>query len=371
MNTAAICLQSFPLSRTLPSTVVALAFDNRCIMPFSADQKRIFDEAYSKACKLQNGDKLVSLMYLMLKIAREANMGRDMQVHPKQMGIHPKNRSGKKMVPTTMQKKGNKITNVGFAKALCGTDRAVAFEVNPMSKHIEDHTIATTSASKKIGKYSKGMVIGGSCGCGHLNQWLAAVGDGAETSYADLCDNGETTISKHLVTKGNVEYDDAIQNGIVWFMLKWELERDYKELPSITQRGLNVEHHVGEGLLTFIDPCRFYFCVSPFISHKFRLLSVNIPSHSHFVAFIVSIRSVIKQFCMKSDRVKYIYQENRGTSSYCSQPRKPLSHRVLGRSLIGMPFSAQWQRLSRHASMISQLIASSFRSTAAAKTTSI
>ena len=218
-------------------------------MPFTPDAKRIFDETYKKACALNSGDKLVSLMYLMLKLLREAQMGRDTRIQPKQMGIHPKNRSGKKMVPSTMQKKGYKITNVGFAQALCGIDRAIGFEVNPMSKHIEEHTIATTSASPMFAKYEKGLVVGGSVGCGHLNQWLAAVGDSAESTYSDVCDRGETKLSAHLVAKDNAEYELAIEEGIVWFLIKWEIERDYSELPCVIQRGLNVEHHVGEGPL--------------------------------------------------------------------------------------------------------------------------
>ena len=161
-------------------------------MPFTVETKRLFDETYKKACQLEANDKLVTLMYLMLKLLREAQMGFDTQVHPKQMGIHPKNRSGKKMVASTFQKKGHKIGNVGYTPALCGTDRAVAFEVNPMKTHIEDHTIATTSASNMFAKYERGVIRGGSCGCGHLNQFLAAVLDGAETMYTDLCDAGET-----------------------------------------------------------------------------------------------------------------------------------------------------------------------------------
>ena len=216
-------------------------------MPFTTEKKRLFDEMYSKACQLKDDDKLVTLMYQMLKMLREAQLGFDTQVHPKQMGIHPRSRSGKKMVPSTMQKKGYKIKNVGFANALCGTDRAVAFEVNPMSKHIEEHTISTTAASKLFASYEKGVIRGGSCGCGHLNQFLAAVHDGAESMYTDLCDAGDTKLSSRLVAKGNQEFEDAIQKGIVWFMIKWEIERDYPDLPSIVQRGLNVEHHVGEG----------------------------------------------------------------------------------------------------------------------------
>lgn len=218
-------------------------------MPFTSTQKAAFDEYYAKACDLKDDNKLVHLMYCMLKLLREAALGYETVVQPKQMGIHPQNRSGKKMTSTTMQKKGHKIVKVGFSPLLCATDKAIAFEVNPLSSHIEDHTIATTIVSSQFAQYQKGVIRGGSCGCGHLNQFLAAVGDGAETHFSDLCDAGDNHLASRIVAKGNVDLGQAIGNGIDWFMIKWDVERDYPELPGIIQRGLNAEHHVGEGFI--------------------------------------------------------------------------------------------------------------------------
>ena len=222
-------------------------------MPFTPDQKAAFEANYAKAKALKEGGKLVQLVYTMIDLSRKGEMGNDVQVPPHQMGIHPKNRQGKKMIATTMQKKGNKITNVGFRNQLCGPDRAIAFEVTPLSNHIEAHTLAVTSASPMFATYGAGVVRGGSCGCGHLNQWLAAVRHGAETSYTDLCDKGETRLRAGIVTKGNPEYEKAVQEGITWFMFKYQMEDQYPELPSIIQRALNIEHHVGEGDHRFIN----------------------------------------------------------------------------------------------------------------------
>ena len=130
---------------------------------------------------------------------------------------------------------------------LCAPDRAIAFEVNPLSDHIEAHTIAVTTASQLFAVYAKGVLRGGSCGCGHLNQWLAAVRYGAQTSYTDLCDQGDTRLNARIVAKGNPDYEKAIEKGLVWFLFKYQMEEQYPELPAIVQRALNVEHHVGEG----------------------------------------------------------------------------------------------------------------------------
>ena len=222
-------------------------------MPFTPKQKAEFVDCYEKSKSLKEGDKLVSLVYTMIDLSRDAEMGNEVVVPPHQMGIHPKNRMGKKMVPTTMQKKGGKITNVGFRLELCGPNRAVAFEVNPKSNHIEAHTILVTCQSKKFARYEKGALRGGSTGCGHLNQWLAAVRFGAESDFESLCDLGDNKLCARLVTKGNPEYENAVNKGITWFMFKYQMEDDYPELPAIIQRALNIEHHVGEGDQTFMN----------------------------------------------------------------------------------------------------------------------
>ena len=176
-------------------------------MPFTPDQKKEFDSIYAKAIKLKEGNKLVQLMYMMLKLIRESNNGYEVRCPPKQVGIHTKNRSGKKMVGETMQKKGRKIVNVGFRPELCGTDRAIAIEVNPNNKDIENHTIDTTIASPLFAKYERGVIRAGSCGCGHLNQFLAAISSECEVPPAfhgnsdSFGAQGGTKLDKHLLCK--------------------------------------------------------------------------------------------------------------------------------------------------------------------------
>jgi hypothetical protein len=218
-------------------------------MPFTADQKRLFDEAYEKSTKLDAGDKLVQLMYFMIDLIKKSGQRVEMKIPPKQVGIHPSNRSGKKMVGAVMQKKGNKISNVGFTLKLCGPDRAIAFEVSPTSNAIEQHTLTTTKSSPLFAKYEPDTIRAGSTGCGHLNQFLAAVNDGATTSYAHLSLPDDGRLSKSIITKDNAEFEDAVVNGITWFVIKFQIEESYPLLPNIIQRALNVEHHVGEGLV--------------------------------------------------------------------------------------------------------------------------
>ena len=82
----------------------------------------------------------------------------------------------------------------------------------------------------------------------------AAANSGAECPFPELCDVGKNTMSKSIIVADNDDLRAAMDVGLTWTMIKWSIEVDYPALPSILQRGLNVEHHVGEGeLLMFID----------------------------------------------------------------------------------------------------------------------
>ena len=77
--------------------------------------------------------------------------------------------------------------------------------------------------------------------------WVVALVDGAETPHEELCEIGKKVMCERLVVGDNDDLKHVINKGLQWTIIKWEIEIDYPELPSIIQRGLNVEHHVGEG----------------------------------------------------------------------------------------------------------------------------
>jgi len=221
--------------------------------PFSSDDKATFDELYKKARSMGDGNRsqLVSAAYKMMKLLQTSKRAqRDVQIHPKRMGIHPKNRGGKKMQIGVMFKKGVKIVRVGFSKELCGSDRAVAFEQNITTKNIEKHTMNVTKTSENFAKYDVGSVRAGAVGCTHLNQFLAAVSDGVKCPkiyISELCDQGNDRLSKDSLTHNNDDFRAACTDGLRWFVIDADVEDEYPDLPDIFQRALNVEHHIGEG----------------------------------------------------------------------------------------------------------------------------
>ena len=205
-------------------------------MPFTAHQQRLMDAYYAKAKSCKDDAKAVQLVYQMIKLCKEADEAYIQQMTTKTVGIHPSNRSGKAMKDSKMHKKGIKVHRVGFAKALCNTDRAIAFEDHPIKKLCEKHTLKCTSGSKMFGQYSPGTIRVGSVGCSHLNQWLHAGNCGAETPYSEICDPGKNTMSKSIIVADNEEQKEAMDNGLYWLVMKSTLEYDYgyDELPSIS-----------------------------------------------------------------------------------------------------------------------------------------
>ena len=109
-------------------------------------------------------------------------------------------------------------------------------------------------SSDLFADYAPGNIRGGSVGCSHLNQWLAACKSGATSNYDDMCDSPNKTISARRVVESSVtgpkELEDAINFGLTFTMFKAKMELDYPDLPSIIARGLNTEHHIAEGHIT-------------------------------------------------------------------------------------------------------------------------
>ena len=93
-----------------------------------------------------------------------------------------------------------------------------------------------------------------SVGCGHLNQFLAAIVEECEVpnefhGNTDLFKApGGTKLDKHLLCKSQgAELASTLDNGLKWTYIPYKFEQLYPKLPDVIQKALNVEHHIGEG----------------------------------------------------------------------------------------------------------------------------
>jgi len=241
-----------------------------------AATKQKFDGLYDRATKMSTNDtQMVTICYDMIDLLKSSDNAYEDRINPLHMGIHPRNRGGKKMPSTKKDQKGSKIVKVGFNMKLCGPEKAIGFENHPVTKHIEKHTISTTAGNQFFAQYKPGAIRAGSVGCTHLNQYLAGAIYGARTHFPrdDICESGTDVLSKKQMSLLNRDIEDALNHGIVWTIIKWPVEIEYESLPDIFQRALNIEHHIGEGhRLCFVYICCFAVSIYRFASFDNRAI---------------------------------------------------------------------------------------------------
>ena len=75
-------------------------------MSFLKELEVKFEKCYAEATACKDSAQLVALVYNMIELLEEAEEAYSAAVMPLHMGVHPSNRSGKKMVAVTMHKKG-------------------------------------------------------------------------------------------------------------------------------------------------------------------------------------------------------------------------------------------------------------------------
>ena len=218
----------------------------QCHIWHNEDLKREFESIYNEAVnehKTQEAE-IVSAVLTLIDILKKDNGAYENEVPPRQVGIHPSNRGGKKMMAITFQKKGNKVSKAGFTLKLVGPDKAIAFEAN--GTDVENHTL-WIAAEPGFGNYSRNAIRIGSCGCSHINQWLMAVSSNAKCLFKEFAEPGTDKYNIRIRKTTNKELAHALEWGLKWTIIKSSAATTYKELPALIQRALNVEHHIGEG----------------------------------------------------------------------------------------------------------------------------
>ena len=245
-NKLRIRAATYNVRTAIPTPLSARATLN---MGFTAMQKQTFDEKYKAACNADD-THIVKLKDELLQILMQANLSTERHVHCKSMAVHNKNRGGSKMQTVKIYQKASKILTVGVSLTKCGPDSAIAFVDNPATQIIAKTHVDWSKTSPHVANYNLESIEGGSCGCGHWNQFLAALYDEVECPemFGDrLCENGCTHLDKERLCKDQPVLRELLKHGIRWTMINKDVEIMYPELPSLFQKALNVEHHIGEG----------------------------------------------------------------------------------------------------------------------------
>ena len=209
--------------------------------------KAEFETLYNKCVDAGESEEaeIVKSMYDMIDKLKADGGAYVTDLHPRFVGIHPSNRSGKKMSGRAFQKKGNKVCKGGFSLRLCSKDKAIAVEAN--GKDVEEHTMWIVAGQPEFGKYNLNEIRVGSCGCSHLNQYLLAVSSNAKCVDPAFCEPGTDKFNIRIRRPTNADLAHALEKGLEWTVIKASVARAYPAFPGMLQRALNVEHHIGEG----------------------------------------------------------------------------------------------------------------------------
>jgi hypothetical protein len=219
-------------------------------MVFTKEQRSAFAKTYDQAHQCKESDTmLVKLKDEMIKMLLTAGEAKVKHVHCKSMAPHPQNRGNSKIQYQKIYLKGSKIISVGVSLTKCGPDAAVAFEENPKTKHITKSHIAHCKTSKHFAQYDETIECG-SVGCGHWNQMLACIHDSCEVPkefQKKLCEQGRTTLDADRLCRSQPVLRGLLDDGLKVTVIRYAIEEEFPKLPSVIQKALNIEHHIGEG----------------------------------------------------------------------------------------------------------------------------
>ena len=163
-------------------------------------------------------------------------------IHVKRVGIHPSNRDKAGIHVIRAQTRVQKILLAGFSwRAI--KENLVAAEDHPTKKHVEKFTLETCAKSAKYADYKAGEIRAGSLGAGHANHGFAMLHDKRPCDIESISENGRLSHDKCFKDVGMM---NATTNGMMWKVLRWEVEAAFPSIPRIVQAALNMVTQIAE-----------------------------------------------------------------------------------------------------------------------------
>ena len=158
---------------------------------------------YDKLVSTESKGKLVQLTDAMLEMMVKAGEAQVKRINCKRIVPHNVNRMSTLMSARKFYGKGAKILGAGFSLTKCDEKRAVCFGSNPMDTSAVKRFVDHANASPNFASFDGQSIEACSVGCGHLNQFLAAIHDETEVpedlrNDEDIVMTSEKHIDKHV-----------------------------------------------------------------------------------------------------------------------------------------------------------------------------
>jgi hypothetical protein len=178
---------------------------------------------------------------LILAKLREMNLSYKMKIHCRQVGFDPSNRDNTGGNATEVHLLGTDIAHVGWSWQQCG--HAQAIEIKPGDKTVETfNQHLTAGSSVPLAPVLADTIHFGSLSCGHTNAFLRCVDAAVPSQCPLLSESGRMSVEH--IRKRDPEMAQAVDHGLMWVVVKWEVRVRYPEVLGTLQAAGNVSGHV-------------------------------------------------------------------------------------------------------------------------------
>lgn len=184
----------------------------------------------------------VSAWESIQKLLIDANLAWSTQVQPEFVGVHPMNRSRLGIGGMEAHHHGAQILRSGFSWKKAADACAIELPPPPhdaTAVAFNEQNIALSDGLLPPLPQIKLLSLGG----GHTNAFLRAVKANCRSAVASL----GTTLCKDAICSGpdRVAFKEAVEKGLHWLVLHWQVEQAWPELVHFVQAALNT-HAKGE-----------------------------------------------------------------------------------------------------------------------------
>ena len=157
------------------------------------------------------------------------------QIPPEFVAIDPVNRGGEGGNAAEVLVLAGKIAHVGWMWQAC--DHATCVEAIPGDGALEAFD-ASLAAELNLPQPTLGSFRYGSLSCGHTNVGLRAVKAGIPSENERLSQNGCMSLSR--LRARDIAHAEAVEKGLCWTVLKWQVRMLYPGVLPVLQGALNV-----------------------------------------------------------------------------------------------------------------------------------
>ena len=180
--------------------------------------------------------KVVQLRDEAMTLIRAQDLISVRKVRADCVGVHPSNRYGDGVVPAHVHRLIERIYAQGFSTS--ELDKAYAVEAAPLSHPLQEshaklnHEMVMASQGLLPEYDSAGARIQiFSATCGHTNQGLRCFFHGAPSNHEALSEGGRLSLG--YLHEKSPSYADAVENGITWEIIPWQVEAAVEGIMSL------------------------------------------------------------------------------------------------------------------------------------------